>query len=252
MTNVNPGNQYDETIDDRADAAAATEGSHRASRGEGGAAAAGLPLRGLAMILIAVAVMLGLWGLYSLTRGGEENSSAADGETTATAPQVSQSQSGGSSAVPAPAPAPSSDGAPAPASSEGVTPPGGVLNADGSVTPPAGGNGSAPAAGETKVNVVNNSTEGGLAERIYNDLRADGTQVGEHGNLPGEQVTLTETTVFYREGDAASEAAARELAEEIGTKNGVPAVVKPNINELPAEMTAPGNITLALIGDVKI
>ncbi|AIT62336.1 hypothetical protein CDOO_11895 [Corynebacterium doosanense CAU 212 = DSM 45436] len=250
---MNPDNQYDETIDDRADAAAATEGSHRASRGEGGAAAAGLPLRGLAMILIAVAVMLGLWGLYSLTRGGEENSSAAGGETTATAPQVSQDQTSGNTAVPAPAP--SSNGAPAPASPEsaqGTTPPGGVINRDGSVTPPAGGNGAAPAAGETKVNVVNNSTEGGLAERIYNDLRADGTQVGEHGNLPGEQVTLTETTVFYREGDAASEAAAHALAEEIGTKNGVPAVVKPNINELPAEMTAPGNITLALIGDVKI
>lgn len=243
MTNVNPDNQYNEPT--------TTEGSHRAAEA-GGAGAAGLPLRGLAMILIAVAVMLGLWGLYSLTRGGEENSSAAGGETTATAPQVSQNQSSANTAVPAPSP--TGNAAPVPASPEGTTPPGGVVNRDGSVTPPAGGNGAAaaPVSGPTTVNVVNNSTEGGLAERIYTDLKADGTQVGEHGNLPGEQVTLTETTVFYREGDAASEAAARELAEEIGTKNGVPAVVKPNINELPAEMTAPGNITLALIGDVKI
>ena len=203
-------------------------------------AAAGLPLRGLAMILIAVAVMLGLWGLYSLTQDDADNSSSsAAGETTSSAPQVSTDQSGANTAVPAPSPAGSpTPSAPAPASAP-ATPPGGVL-------PPA----ASPA--DTKVNVVNNSTHPGLAESVYRQLDAEGLQVGEHGNLPGERVTLTETTVFYREGDAASEAAARELAERIAATNGVPAVAKPNISELPAEMTAPGNITLALIGDVVI
>ena len=52
------------------------DGSRAASGG-----ASGLPLRGLAMVLIAVAVLFGLWALYSFTQGGDERTATGASQT---------------------------------------------------------------------------------------------------------------------------------------------------------------------------
>ena len=83
MTNVNPENSTDKVSDEtRAGSAAGASASSAAKqRPAGGGAHAkkgGLPLRGLAMVLIAVAVMLGLWALYSMTSGDDDSTVASE------------------------------------------------------------------------------------------------------------------------------------------------------------------------------
>ncbi|GAB3946053.1 LytR C-terminal domain-containing protein [Corynebacterium tapiri] len=239
MTNVNPENDHGRT-----------EGSHAVKRG--GAAAAGLPLRGLAMVLIAVFILLGLWGLYALTQKGDDSNQAASSNSTtaisSSAPQNEAAPSSGQRVPPATAPASPSASAPAAAPAA----PGQPAPAPGAETGAAAGAGAGSAAAQPTVNVLNNSTVGGLAERVFNDLKAQGTHVGNHGNLPGDSVRLPETTVFYQPGDAAGEKAARDLADRIAKTNGVPATAKPNDAALPKDVVKPGDITLALIGDIHI
>lgn len=91
MTNVNSDNSAESTPTD-----ASTDASSGASTGAAAGGASGLPLRGLAMVLIAVAVMLGMWGLYKLT--SEDSSDTA-------------SQTGASEAATLPAPAEGEPGA---------------------------------------------------------------------------------------------------------------------------------------------
>ena len=77
---------YDEEPEDRRKTAAA-----------GGAAEGGLPKRGLAMILIAVAALLALWGIWKMTQDGN---GGGDGEGAA---PTSSTVVGTSPAAPAPA-----------------------------------------------------------------------------------------------------------------------------------------------------
>lgn len=52
-------------------------------RGEG----SGIPLRGLAMVLVAVAILLAIWGIWALVGGEDKDGdSAAETSTAATAP----------------------------------------------------------------------------------------------------------------------------------------------------------------------
>lgn len=229
VTNVNPENQNlpendVETTDNPA------------------ADSSGLPLRGLAMVLIAVAVLLGLGGLYALTQTGDDNAAGDAGsaeqatETTVSQPQQQASETAGQEPEETPGERSEDDEqTPAPAG-QGDNQPAGGANADAPVT----------------VNVLNNSTVGGLAERIHGDLAADGRRVGEHGNLPENVAIVSETTVFFQPGDQAGERAANELAEQIGSRNGVPATAKPYIDGLPDEVTGDGQIVLVLIGEVSI
>jgi hypothetical protein len=59
--------------------------------------------------------------------------------------------------------------------------------------------------------VLNNSTIRGLADQAATQVQDRGWQVAQVGNFAGR---LTTTTVYYTPGDAAGEAAARELARE--------------------------------------
>lgn len=79
--------------DDR-DGAAAVAGSERVAAGEAGAAGGssaagaaegGLPKRGLAMILIAVAALLALWGIWKMTQNGDDDNAAAPTSATLSA-----------------------------------------------------------------------------------------------------------------------------------------------------------------------
>ncbi|MDR7330334.1 LytR C-terminal domain-containing protein [Corynebacterium guangdongense] len=248
------------------------DGSRAASTGSG---ASGLPLRGLAMVLIAVAVLFGLWALYSFTQGGDDERAA-----TGTSQTVSESANGQAGTVtqdPTTAGAPATEGSEGAEGAEATDNPAAAADAEGTAaqeqpTSPAAapnnGNVAAPSAGagagaagggiseadvkNVTVNVVNNSTITGLAEETYNDLRDRGYKVGEHGNLPEQELDnpLPETTVFYHPGDKVGQRAAEELAEQVADTYKVPTTTAPNIEQLPEGTARPGNVTLALIGEL--
>ncbi|MGV3072756.1 LytR C-terminal domain-containing protein [Corynebacterium phoceense] len=208
--------------------------------------AAGLPLRGLAMVLIAVAVALGLWALYSFTRGGNPEPTAADAPVAAQSPQAQQPQPG--QAQPSDAPANGQPGTPA--EDQGET---GTDGTDGAATPgaaaaPAGegdaaaladGAGEGASASQRKVSILNNSTVQGLAADVSKQVTDAGYELGEVGNFADE--ILTETTVFFPAGDEVAEAQARTLADKFS------GVAKENIQALPAKAMAEGAVTIVLV-----
>lgn len=251
------------------------EGSPAAA---GAAAGGGLPLRGVAMLLIAVAVLLGLWGLYTLTQGGDNGSTAASGTSEATATAGSEP---GTTGHGDPSPAPAEERGPDTEEDRAEERPESPdEEEDSAARPAADGERDDPTSDRTEgtddehgagagaadrgegdpaatkrgpvVNVLNNSTVDGLAEDIYGRLEYRGADMGEHGNLPGDVVTLPETTVYYHPGDAAGEQIARDLGALIGNTNGVPVRIEIEDDSLPEETTGPGNVTLVLIGEVVL
>lgn len=192
------------------------------------AAGTTLPLRGFAMVLIAVAVMFGLWALYAFTQ---------DSGSDQAAEQTSQSeqQSGDAANQPEPGTVAADT---AQESAEAIAPEqeadanqgenaaaqDAKKEADREASQSNGSANAAPAA-PLKVNVLNNSMAQGLAAEVSDQLRADGRELGEVGNFADE--ILPQTTVFFPAGNAAAEQTARELADEF---NGV---AKENIDSLP-------------------
>jgi hypothetical protein len=75
-----------------------------------------------------------------------------------------------------------------------------------SATPPA-----QTSAARAPLTVLNNSVIHGLADRVATAVQARGWQVAQVGNFAG---LLPASTVYFNPGDAAGEAAARELARE--------------------------------------
>ncbi|AEX44994.1 putative secreted protein [Corynebacterium diphtheriae HC01] len=153
-----------------------------------------LPLRGIAMILIAVALMLGAWGVYSVT--SDNSSSAPKTSTTETSEQTpaekSAPQAPAASDTPAPSDAPGESAAPAEKA-------------------PADKPADKPAAERpVPVRVLNNSTVQGLAAQVADTLRSHGIDVVEVGNLP--DAVVPETTVFY---PAGHQAQAQKIADQL-------------------------------------
>lgn len=140
------------------------------------------------MILIAVALMLGAWGVYSVT--SDNSSSAPKTSTTETSEQTPAEKS----APQAPA---ASD---TPASSDA---PGEKAPADKPAESPA-------AERPVPVRVLNNSTVQGLAAQVADTLRSHGIDVVEVGNLP--DAVVPQTTVFY---PAGHQAQAQKIADQL-------------------------------------
>ncbi|CAB0569147.1 hypothetical protein CIP107524_02040 [Corynebacterium diphtheriae] len=146
------------------------------------------------MILIAVALMLGAWGVYSVT---SDNSSSAPKTSTAetseqTPAEKSAPQAPAASDTPAASAAPGESAAPAE-----KTP------ADKPADKPA-------AERPVPVRVLNNSTVQGLAAQVADTLRSHGIDVVEVGNLP--DAVVPETTVFY---PAGHQAQAQKIADQL-------------------------------------
>ncbi|AEX49522.1 hypothetical protein D9B38_09915 [Corynebacterium diphtheriae] len=153
-----------------------------------------LPLRGIAMILIAVALMLGAWGVYSVT--SDNSSSAPKTSTTETSEQTpaekSAPQAPAVSDTPATSDAPGESAAPAEKA-------------------PADKPADKPAAERpVPVRVLNNSTVQGLAAQVADTLRSHGIDVVEVGNLP--DAVVPQTTVFY---PAGHQAQAQKIADQL-------------------------------------
>ncbi|WP_448854886.1 LytR C-terminal domain-containing protein [Corynebacterium frankenforstense] len=259
---------YDDAYEERPEAAA---GAHEApGRGEaraagagaagagacagsGAAAGSGLPLRGLAMVLIAVAVLLGLWGVYALTSGGDDegadsaamSGSAEPGADQGQAGQNGQSQNGAAGET-------GKDGKDAPGERAGQdaedkehkdgAADGQAAEGQGGANGAAGQGNAAPA----KVNVLNNSTVPDLAARLSDELKGQGTEVGSVGNLPGEVLQVPENTVFFQPGNADAEKRARELADRVG------GVAREYDQALPDDTAGANDLTLVLATDVAL
>lgn len=151
------------------------------------------------MILIAVALMLGAWGVYSVT---SDNSSSAPKTSTAetseqTPAEKSAPQAPAASDTPAASEAPGESAAPAE-----------KAPADKPADKPAA---DKPAAERpVPVRVLNNSTVQGLAAQVADTLRGHGIDVVEVGNLP--DAVVPETTVFY---PAGHQAQAQKIADQL-------------------------------------
>ncbi|STC67806.1 putative secreted protein [Corynebacterium diphtheriae] len=151
------------------------------------------------MILIAVALMLGAWGVYSVT---SDNSSSAPKTSTAeaseqTPAEKSAPQAPAASDTPAASDAPGESAAPAE-----------KAPADKPADKPAA---DKPAAERpVPVRVLNNSTVQGLAAQVADTLRSHGIDVVEVGNLP--DAVVPETTVFY---PAGHQAQAQKIADQL-------------------------------------
>ncbi len=200
-----------ETVDN-----SGNETSHSAGAG---ATATTLPLRGFAMVLIAVAVMFGLWALYAFTQDDsseqaaeQTNESSEQEPGTVGADTAEQSTDiPGDEAGDAQADADKDNPEAKPEQDDADR--GDAEKAKGASTgddAPAAAP-AAPAA-PLKVNVLNNSMTQGLAADVADRLRADGRELGEVGNFADE--ILPETTVFFPKGNAAAEQTARELADQ--------------------------------------
>ncbi|CAB0570251.1 hypothetical protein CIP107521_02073 [Corynebacterium diphtheriae] len=146
------------------------------------------------MILIAVALMLGAWGVYSVT---SDNSSSAPKTSTAetseqTPAEKSAPQAPAVSDTPADSDAPGESAAPAEKA-------------------PADKPADKPAAERpVPVRVLNNSTVQGLAAQVADTLRGHGIDVVEVGNLP--DAVVPQTTVFY---PAGHQAQAQKIADQL-------------------------------------
>lgn len=195
-----------------------------------------LPLRGLALVLVAVALLLGLWAVYAWT--SDDDTPAAD--------QAASSTSSSSSTSTTSSETPDEDkdsrepegGDEAEEPAEHREPEGGGGSGEG----PRDQGESRPGGDDLVVNVLNNSTVGNLAKDTADRLRETGAPIGEVGNLPEERLRLTETTVFFAEGNAAAEDAARRLADALG------GVARPHDDALDEAVRGPEDVTVVLAG----
>ena len=250
MTNVNSDKAAESTSTPSKQA-----GAHRSS-------SSGLPLRGFAMVLIAVAVMLGMWGLYTLTSKDSTDTAQTGSTGVATLPAPAEGEpgaQGGPSAQPGAAGSAArgtqdakagQDAAGQPAK-EGQDAAGReAANKDGAAAGAAGAEsaaGAERAAKDIPVNVFNNSGRANFAAEQADKLKDEGFKIGEVGNLAGDILTVPQTTVYFPAGDKDAESLARETAAQFYGAQSIP---EGAIAEYPAELKAEftkGNAVVAVL-----
>ena len=197
-----------------------------------------LPLRGVAMILISVALLLAMWGIYSMTGGksAKVHNAASTDSAAASAVSIQPAAPVGPATSAPGVPAPSSEApAPAPASGAALGAPGGAGTAG--TAGAAGAAGASTSAGDKSavtVHVLNNSTIQGLAAKAKEQLTRQGYRVGQVGNY--SRSVVPQNTVYYTD----NEQQARELAEKVG------GVAQQRPADLPAETAGPGSLVVVL------
>ena len=196
------------------------------------------------MILISVALLLAMWGIYSMTGGksAKVHNAASTDSAAASAVSIQPAAPAGpvtsAPGVPAPssgAPAPAS--APAGAAASGAAAPGTSGGAGTAGAGAAGAAGASTSAGDKSavtVHVLNNSTIQGLAAKAKEQLTSQGYRVGQVGNY--SRSVVPQNTVYYTD----NEQQARELAEKVG------GVAQQRPADLPAETAGPGSLVVVL------
>lgn len=156
----------------------------------------GPPLRAIAMVLIALAILFA--GLGAASLGGSDSDESEQVAATSSAPAATATTTAPAGRTTTVAPA-----AP-PTTTAGTTT---------SVTAPTT---SARVDKSVPVRVFNNSTVSGLAAQTANELTSTGWNVSETGNY--SYGLIQTTTVYYRTGNAAEKQAAEAIAAELGVK----------------------------------
>ncbi len=169
-----------------------------AGTGPSGSAPGGPPLRALAMLLIALAIVFAGVGAFSLSGSGGGDAASAPSTTAA----------GTSAASPAAVAAPNPTTAAA--STAGATTTSGAATSSGATTT----SGAAGPDKSTPIHVFNNSDVQGLAARTAEKLTGAGWNVADTGNYGA--TSITQTTVYYGN-SSAEKAAAEEVASVLGT-----------------------------------
>ena len=230
----------DAAIDDAAYADAEYADDAAATGGSTAVAAGGVPKRGLAMILIAVAALLLLWGIYAMTQNGNTGrevatSTSESATATAATATVATDAATPSAATPAEGQPADDTEAPAPA--------------------PAPAGGEELTAANAQVFVFNNSAVPNAATDTANQLDAQYVIVNASPdaammNMPEQQYgVFPETTVFFDPQVAGAEQVAADIAARVGgtprAYNDLPA----GAAGLPAEATGNRNaITVVIAG----
>ncbi|OFT53548.1 hypothetical protein HMPREF3155_00600 [Corynebacterium sp. HMSC06D04] len=247
---------------DKAAESTSTQGSQGSKAGAHRSSSSGLPLRGFAMVLIAVAVMLGMWGLYTLTSKDSTDTAQTGSTGVATLPAPAEGEPG---AQGSPSAQPGAAGSAAPGTQdakagqdaagqpakEGQDAAGReAANKDGAAAGAAGAEGAAGverAAKDIPVNVFNNSGRANFAAEQADKLKEKGFKIGEVGNLAGDILTVPQTTVYFPAGDKDAESLARETAAQFYGAQSIP---EGAIAEYPAELKAEftkGNAVVAVL-----
>ena len=216
----------DEGYGETGAAAAGTAGAQAAGSEAVANDSSGLPLRGLAMILIAVAVVLIAWGAFSMFGGsdggaGESSQNASQQQPAADEQQGQQNAEGQGN------PEGQDESAPGSEREEGRE--GGDNNdaasaenrQENAAQGGAENNGGAPAAGTVdkagqQITVLNNSPIQGLASETSDRLRGEQWQRTSFGNLPDTEGAFPKSVVLYPANDANAKAAAEEIARNLG------------------------------------
>lgn len=208
-------------VDERDDERAAAAGAAGAGAAGSDGGSGGLPLRGLAMILLAVAVLLIAWGGFTFFGGGsgDDNSGANTAqEQTANEGTSNGANNGGDANQPAP-----EGQQPAEGNQPGVEGNQGDQNSSEAAKPSEEnkdenqGEGTVDKA-ETQVTILNNSPVQGLASQTADKLNAAEWRKTNYGNLPDTSGAFSESVVLYPANDKNAKAAAEEIAKELGIK----------------------------------
>ena len=224
-------------------------GSTAVAAGAGsGAAAGGLPRRGLAMILIAVAALLLLWALWAMTQKGGDDNAASTETSPSTSTEVvapppaqadGQQQEGQAGASQDPN-APASETVPRdPNAQDGDVQDGNAQNGGAQDAPAPAPAPAAPApqgaqlnSGNAEVFVYNNSGVADLASRTADQLQgqfrvANQSPDAATMNMPEQQYgVFPETYVFFDPATPGAEQVAADIARRVGgtarAKNDIP------------------------------
>lgn len=160
----------------------------------------GPPLRAIAMVLIALAILFA--GLGAASLGGSDSDEVATEASSTTTTSVAA----------APAAARTTTAAPTTTAAEPTT---ATSTATATSTTSSAATTSARVDKSVPVRVFNNSTVSGLAAQTADELTSGGWNISETGNYSYGQIQTT--TVYY--GSSASEkAAAQAIAAELGVK----------------------------------
>lgn len=238
MTNVNPEN----TASSADHARHAADSDSAAAPAAAAAPASKLPLRGVAMVLIAVAVMLGMWALYAMTSDDSENTAQnapAGNDAVVSGPATGGAEGDGAAAGGAEGEADKNREASDAAGAEAEAGADGDAEAERDAAPDDNAEEGAVAGSpdraqaEIPVNVYNNSGRANFAADEAERLKSQQFHVAEVGNISGDVLVAPKTTVYFPEGDAAAESLAKEVAAQYYGAN-VPAEA---IAPYPAELT---------------
>lgn len=194
------------------------DGVAAGATGAGANDSSGLPLRGLAMILMAVAVVLIAWGAFSMFGGSDDESATNASQNSSQEQQAAQDQQNqqGQNGQQG---AEGDQRGDANRGSEAAPKPEGNANREGGEA-----NGGAPGApgevnkAEQQVTVLNNSPIQGLASQTADKLRGDQWQNTSYGNLPDTQGAFPNSVVLYPGNDANAKAAAEQIAQNLGIR----------------------------------